>query len=533
MRRLRVGLLIVLFAIALFAVAELALNRAELLGLSLVKLLQVATVAAMLAALRVPQLEAWVIPLALLAVSALSVTAAASNIIRQDLVTTPLLLILLSVGTATLFPWGLGPQLATVAIAGLALLANVYLVSGSLAAAAGYPAITVAAVLGASVGIAYEVERYRRAAAEQRRERARAQEALRQSDALLRTVVTGAPIIVFASDRDGAVTLSEGRGLALLGLKPGEVVGRSVGEVYGHLMTGAIERALVGEAVTSLVHAAGLAFETWCSPLRDQDGTVVGVVGVATDITELERASRLKSEFVATMSHELRTPLNIVMGYTDLLLEGAFGDLTVEQLAIVQRMAQSTAELQGLITATLDLSRLEAGRLPLELSKVHVPELIAEIEAETQELQRKPSVCVLWRVAPELPPLSTDAAKLKTVLKNVIANAVKFTDQGSVTVRVSARDCGVEFAVTDTGIGMAPDVLPIVFEPFRQVDGSPTRRHGGVGLGLYIVRRFLDLLGGTVAVESAVGQGSTFRVWVPLRTKPDGREVSSDQQRVA
>jgi signal transduction histidine kinase len=298
-------------------------------------------------------------------------------------------------------------------------------------------------------------------------------------------------------------------------------------------MTGAIERALAGEAVTALVHVAGLAFETWCSPLRDQSGAAVGVIGVATDITELERASRLKSEFVATMSHELRTPLNIVIGYTDLLLEGAFGDLTVEQVGIVQRMGKSTGELQELISATLDLSRLEAGRLPLELGEVHLRELIAEIEAESQELQRKPGVCVLWQVAPELPALYTDAAKLKTVLKNVIANAVKFTDQGSVTVRVGARDRGVEFGVTDTGIGIAPETVPIIFEPFRQADGSPTRRHSGVGLGLYIVRRFLDLLGGTVAVESAVGQGSTFRVWVPVRTEPDARDIAPHRQRVA
>jgi signal transduction histidine kinase len=163
----------------------------------------------------------------------------------------------------------------------------------------------------------------------------------------------------------------------------------------------------------------------------------------------------------------------------------------------------------------LDLSRLEAGRLPLELADCDLPHLIGELAAETRHLQEKPGVSLIWNVAPQLPLLHTDAIKLKVVVKNLVSNAVKFTESGSVVVDVRARDAGVDISVTDTGIGIAADALPIIFEPFRQADSSPTRHYGGVGLGLYIARRLLDMLGGSITVESEVGRGSVFRAWVP------------------
>ncbi|MGH7966528.1 MAG: ATP-binding protein, partial [Candidatus Binatia bacterium] len=236
-------------------------------------------------------------------------------------------------------------------------------------------------------------------------------------------------------------------------------------------------------------------------------------------IQELEQANRLKSDFLATMSHELRTPLNVIMGYTELLLENEFGSLATEQADVLRRMDKSTRELLDLILATLDVSRLEAGRLPVEIAEVCLPDLLSEIADETQDLLReKPDLSFTWQAAPLLPPLRTDRAKLKVVLKNLINNAVKFTAEGRVAVDVhtSSREQGVEIQIMDTGIGIAPDVLPHIFEMFRQGDSSTTRRYGGVGLGLYIVRQLLELLGGTVTVESAVGHGSTFCVWVPL-----------------
>jgi PAS domain S-box-containing protein len=233
-------------------------------------------------------------------------------------------------------------------------------------------------------------------------------------------------------------------------------------------------------------------------------------------LEQAQRANRLKSEFLATMSHELRTPLNIIMGYTDLLLEADFGPLSTDQADAVRRVHRSAQDLCELIAATLDVSRLEAGRMPVGVSLVSLPELINEVEAETRELLReKPGISFTRRMAAGLPLLRTDRTKLKVILKNLLSNAVKFTEQGHITLDIYPQAGGVELAVTDTGIGIAPQVLPNIFDMFRQGDGSATRAYSGVGLGLYIVQRLLDLLHGTVTVESEVGRGSVFRVWVP------------------
>lgn len=234
-------------------------------------------------------------------------------------------------------------------------------------------------------------------------------------------------------------------------------------------------------------------------------------------VEELNQANRLKSEFVATMSHELRTPINIITGYADLLLAEEFGSLTPDQLDVLRKMNRSARELCELVNATLDLGRFEAGQAPLVVQEIGLADLISEVRAETRSMSEKPNVSVVWTSVAELPCVRTDAVKLKTVMKNLVNNAVKFTERGRVTVSAMPANDGVVFSVADTGIGIAPEVLPIIFEPFRQADSSTTRRYGGVGLGLYIVRRFVDLLGGTVDVDSEVGKGSTFRVWVPLR----------------
>ena len=236
---------------------------------------------------------------------------------------------------------------------------------------------------------------------------------------------------------------------------------------------------------------------------------------------QAQAANRLKSEFLATMSHELRTPLNVILGYTELLLDGEFGGTTPGQAATLRRIDRRAHELLELIDSTLDVNRLEAGKLRVELGTVEVAALINTVRAETQDLAENPDVTFVWDNIPPLPQLQTDPAKLQMVLKNLIRNAVKFTEQGKVTVSACARDDGVEIRVSDTGIGIAPEVLPTIFEPFRQGDGSNTRRYGGVGLGLYIVKRLMDLLGGKIAVESEVGKGSTFRVWLPLTARTD------------
>jgi PAS domain S-box-containing protein len=231
-------------------------------------------------------------------------------------------------------------------------------------------------------------------------------------------------------------------------------------------------------------------------------------------VDELARANRIKSEFVATISHEFRTPLNIMLGYQEMLLDD--GALSTEQGEILERVRTTTRGLAELINATLDVSRLDAGKMTLEVGAVVVSELLAAMDLETRDLVcDRPQLRVRWAVAGELPVVHTDAAKLKIILKNLVHNAVKFTERGSVTVTATPRARGIELAVEDTGIGIAPEALAYVFEAFRQGDGSMTRRHDGVGLGLHLVQRLVELLGGTIIVTSTVGVGSTFRVSLP------------------
>jgi signal transduction histidine kinase len=233
---------------------------------------------------------------------------------------------------------------------------------------------------------------------------------------------------------------------------------------------------------------------------------------------DLREANRLKSDFVATMSHELRTPLNIIMGYTDLLLEDAFGAVDPAQRNIVERVQRASRELFELITATLDLNRLEAGRSHLALENLAVPDLFRQLGAETAELLTNELVEMRWEHDPALPVLVTDRTKVRIILKNLIGNALKFTQRGSVSLsaRHRADDHRVVFEVVDTGIGMRAEDLPMIFEMFRQIENVNTRRHGGVGLGLYIVKRLVDQLGGDIRVESAFGRGSRFEVTLPV-----------------
>ncbi|MGE0680166.1 MAG: ATP-binding protein [Candidatus Binatia bacterium] len=240
---------------------------------------------------------------------------------------------------------------------------------------------------------------------------------------------------------------------------------------------------------------------------------------------EAEQANRLKADFLASVSHELRTPLNIILGYLDLLLEDNFGPLSPGQRASVVRIDKSARQLCALIHAVLDVSRLEMGKLKISTAKINVSEFVEALNQETQEvLQKKPNLSLFCHVQPKGVTLHTDPLVMKVILKNLLSNAIKFTEQGNVSLEVAVRDGGLEFAVTDTGIGISPEVEPVIFEMFRQGESAMTRQYEGLGLGLYLVRQLIGLLGGTVTVESVVGQGSTFRVWTPGLEEGTSRE---------
>ncbi len=238
-------------------------------------------------------------------------------------------------------------------------------------------------------------------------------------------------------------------------------------------------------------------------------------------LEQAESANRLKSDFLATVSHELRTPLQIILGYKDLLLEQTFGPLTTEQIETLRRLERSAQGLLELINNTLQVGRLEAGQLPVDVKDVEVVPLLTELQNEMWDLFQQSGLQLECHADAALPLVSTDPNKLKVVIKNLIGNAIKFTEKGKILVAVQARGEGLEIAVSDTGTGISPEDLAVIFEAFRQGEQKVlTRRHGGVGLGLYIVKRMLELLGGQVSVESVLGQGSTFRIWLPLQRPP-------------
>jgi PAS domain S-box-containing protein len=339
---------------------------------------------------------------------------------------------------------------------------------------------------------------------------------------------------------DGTITSVNGGLEAMLGWSRKELIGQHYRKIAPPssvaLGEERIRGFLAGDRLPSIFAAemvrkdgSIVPVEARTRPMRNKEGKPIGFQGIYRDISERKRAevallkakeaaeaaNRAKSEFLAMMSHELRNSLNVIIGYNDLLLDGTFGDLPKEQADTLQRVNQSAHELLDLVTAVLDLSRLEVRQLPVKLKKVWVAEVIKEVEAETQGLRKQSSLEFVWRVDAHLPPIRMDPGKMKVVLKNLIGNAVKFTEEGSITVNAYVRDEGVEISVTDTGIGIPQQALSTIFEPFRQVDNSTRRQYGGTGLGLHIVKRLLELLGGTITVESKVGRGSTFRVWVP------------------
>lgn len=242
-------------------------------------------------------------------------------------------------------------------------------------------------------------------------------------------------------------------------------------------------------------------------------------VANATAIRRVEELSRLKSDFLAAISHELRTPLHVIIGYHEMLLEGECGPLPPEATETLARADRSARGLLALISTVLDVSRLDAARVPLEVTPVALDRLIADVAGEATAASPPSQVVLRWQTDLASPILETDAVKLKIALRHLVENALKFTDRGEVSIEANAVGDQVEIAVKDTGIGIAPEDIPAIFEPFRQLGEARTSR-GGVGLGLYVVRQALALLGGRIRVSTALGAGSTFFLTLPRILRP-------------
>jgi signal transduction histidine kinase len=379
----------------------------------------------------------------------------------------------------------------------------------------------------------------------------------------------GAPIVV--TDERGAVMLMNREAQRLF--RPGEPAEGPAGAIAAanadRFFAGLEDFAAAGEAervqrVALRDPRSGAPFpaELTSGVIRDGEGATVAVVSILHDLTqevenarlaaelarvnegleqsirdataelqeqnhqlawqrqELERAYRHKSEFLASMSHELRTPINALLGYTALLRERIYGELSERQDDALHRMQSASEHLLELVNDILDLARIEAGRMPVHLEPVSLAALVGSVLNSVEPMAQAKGLRLRVEVPAELPALITDRTRVKQIVLNLLSNAVKFTREGSVTVAARALpgDEEVELVVADTGIGIAPESLPGIFDDFRQVDQSSTREFGGTGLGLSIVRKLLGLLGGSIRAESAPGVGTTFTVTLPLRS---------------
>ncbi len=469
------------------------------------------------------------------------------------------------VGSTLLYPWGVGPQATFSAIAtgGYLAWAWPHFGVGGMRTSNAVLSITIGAAM--SVIGAWVLERSRRQAfADRRRVHALAVQrrhlldigrdlrstltvdaiAPRLVEHARRLIPADVVTLVVRDEVDGVhrmVACTDGTVLqSFLGVSIEEHIAATFRTGFGGLELRLFPGTAHDDVITPVMEA--FAFRRGCAaifgPAADPTGWLswlrhddvpftsadrLGVLGItdqahtalaaAALYEDAARASRLKSEFVSTMSHELRTPLNVITGYAQILSESLPPDPeTAHALSAVQRASR---ELLDLIDATLDLGRLENGQQHVDERPVPLRALFDEIAGEFAAVPRAAGVTLTWEV-PETLTIVADRRKLRIVLKNLVGNALKFTPAGGVRVDARLVDGACRLRVTDTGIGIRPEDQAIVFEMYRQADSSDSRRFGGTGLGLYIVRRLLEVLGGRIGLESTPGCGSTFTVLLPV-----------------
>ncbi|NJR52961.1 MAG: PAS domain S-box protein [Leptolyngbyaceae cyanobacterium CSU_1_3] len=283
-------------------------------------------------------------------------------------------------------------------------------------------------------------------------------------------------------------------------------------------------------------------------PICDERENTTAVSFITRDITqqkqieaelaaknlELERASRLKSEFLANMSHELRTPLTAILGFSSILRQQIFGALNPKQEVYIQQINHSGQHLLGLINDVLDLSKVEAGQMRLEIVPIAINELCEDALALVSEQARSRKLEVHHSLQLNLPPLMADELRVRQMLLNLLSNAIKFSQEGGkIGLDVEVRKGNMQIDVWDKGIGIPKDKQHLLFQPFQQVDGSVSRRHEGTGLGLALTRRLAELHFGRVDVYSQEGQGSRFTISLPLNhLSVDGAAGTNPPQRL-
>jgi len=287
-------------------------------------------------------------------------------------------------------------------------------------------------------------------------------------------------------------------------LRPGEIVGTLV-----------VRRKQPGEFAQSTIDL----LETFA----DQSVLAIQNARLFREIEEkgreLEVASKHKSQFLANMSHELRTPLNAILGYSELMLDGIYGEPSDKMRTVLERLQSNGRHLLGLINDVLDLSKIEAGQLALSLDDYSLGDVVHGVVSAVEPLAAEKRLTFKAEIAAGLPTGRGDGRRLSQVLLNLVGNAIKFTDTGEIAIRAAAANGAFTVAVCDTGPGIAAGDQAKIFEEFQQADSSITRKKGGTGLGLSIAKRIIEMHGGRIWVESELGKGSTFCFTLPVRVE--------------
>jgi len=554
--RTRAGLWLILACIAFFALVDTGIPADRFGAAYTVKATHAVLVLFLLAVLRWRPRPAIVWSIAVFAVNATYGLFALGDLVKGHEATAPLLSLTCSMTAAALLPWGLAAQITT---AVLTTVGNVVVqrLAGVTWSMLVDPAASMLAAQGVAVYVVVELERFRRERrrveadleARARTEAVRAEvrgacaeprplrERLRRCVEVIASHLDVPVVALLGPDGDGAVRAATGLSDAERPLLV-DTVSRALAGA-GHAVTladhpelgasWALHRGLGFLSVHSLVAGAEaneLLVLLAPAPLADDacgraDAIAETLAGglvylrieeaKGTLLAELERANHMKTEFVSTMSHELRTPLNVIMGYTEMLDDPTCSDPAFA----LGRIRQANAELLELIEATLDLNRLEAGRDEPTYGDVELADLWIELAGEFAPSAQRAGLHVEWTAEAHL-ALRTDRRKLKTIVKNLVGNALKFTSRGGVRVRAARAGGQCVVTVEDTGVGIPAASLPHIFEMFRQVDSSDRRSYGGVGLGLHIVQRLCRKLDAEVSVVSQLGRGTTFTIRFPL-----------------
>jgi len=345
-----------------------------------------------------------------------------------------------------------------------------------------------------------------------------------RNQAILQDIADG--VIVF--DNDGRAIIVNAAMVALLESSAESILGLSVEEWLSGSILASSDREILLNLFNEPAPGVGKPKVQWgkktlaisVAPVSTTGGETIGQVAVFHDFTHEAEVDRMKSDFVAMVSHELRTPLNSVLGYADMLHEGVYGKMEERQSGVMARIIANTNKLLVIVNDLLDQAQIEAGKLALHNRHFQPGELIEYVRQVMDNIAREKKIRLVTTCQDNLPRmLYGDPQRLNQILVNLVNNAVKFTEKGQVEVRFSLADenhWAIE--VKDTGPGIPVDVQQIIFEPFRQADVEATRRPGGIGLGLSIVKQMVGLMQGEIQVQSQLGQGSTFTVILPIDT---------------